>query len=382
MTQIIGAAAVRAVSGAVTECQGSVRKGRKGLRPASLAPRGRGSAGSPPRTAVPWRVARAPPGRRGTNRFMRRRRYARIIAAYVLSLLVTVALLVMWIIYVVISASTITTLEQRIGTPSAAPHWTMLWTGVVLLVLVIGGLTYQLALAIGARSYSHKQEEFVSNITHEMKSPLAAIKLHAQTLQQDMTAAERARSVAFILQQVDRMGTLVDNVLESSRLVARKKLLHLEPVALAPFFDAYFAEMRSQVEGRGIRLHAEVRTSAVVMATAEALRRVMTNLIDNAVRFSARGGEVRCRVDDERDVVRIELEDDGIGIPRNELAKVFDRFYQIGREISGRRKGTGLGLSIVLGLVREMKGEVTAFSQEGRSGARFVVTLPVAGRQG
>ncbi|MCU0255946.1 MAG: ATP-binding protein, partial [Vicinamibacterales bacterium] len=125
----------------------------------------------------------------------------------------------------------------------------------------------------------------------------------------------------------------------------------------------------------------EVRTGAVVMATGEALRRIMTNLIDNAVRFSSRGGEVRCRVDDAPDAVRIEVEDDGIGIPRNELSKVFDRFYQIGREISGRRKGTGLGLSIVMGLVTEMKGTVTAYSHEGRPGARFVVTLPVHGRR-
>ena len=87
-----------------------------------------------------------------------------------------------------------------------------------------------------------------------------------------------------------------------------------------------------------MRLRAEVRTSAVVMATTEALRRVLTNLIDNAVRFSARGGEVRCRVDDLARRVRIEVEDDGIGIPGNELPKVFDRFYQIGREISGRRE--------------------------------------------
>jgi two-component system sensor histidine kinase VicK len=92
-----------------------------------------------------------------------------------------------------------------------------------------------------------------------------------------------------------------------------------------------------------------------------------------------RGGEIRCRVVDTTDTVRIEVEDDGIGIPRAELKKVFDRFYQIGRELSGRRGGTGLGLSIVWGLVRELRGQVRAFSHEGRPGTRFVVTLPVAG---
>jgi signal transduction histidine kinase len=308
---------------------------------------------------------------------MPNRRSTRLIVSYVLSLVVTIALLVVWVVYVVTSASTINALAQRVGSTAETPYWTVLVGGVLLFSLVIGGLTYQLAQAMGARNYSRKQEQFVSNITHEMKSPLAAIKLHAQTLQQpDVAPQERDRSVAFVLQQVDRMETLVDNVLESSRLVARKKLLHLEPVALAPFLAAYFDEMRGQVEGRGVRLHAEVRTSAVVMATAEALRRVLTNLIDNAVRSSARGGEVRCLVDDFADGVRIEVEDDGVGIPGSELPKIFDRFYQIGREISGRRGGTGLGLSIVLGLVKEMKGSVRAFSHDGRPGTRFEVTLP------
>ena len=152
-----------------------------------------------------------------------------------LSLLVTITLLVMWVVYVVTSASTINALAQRVGRRPRRRTGRAVG-GVALFALVIGGLTYQLALAIGARNYSSKQEQFVSNITHEMKSPLAAIKLHAQTLQQeDVTPAERERSVTFILQQVERMGALVDNVLESSRLMARKTLLHLEPVALAPF---------------------------------------------------------------------------------------------------------------------------------------------------
>ena len=139
-----------------------------------------------------------------------------------LSLVVTIGLLVLWVIYVLLSASTITELAQRAGSTSDTPYWSVLWSGVVLFMLVIGGLTFQLALALGARRYSSRQEEFVSNITHEMKSPLAAIKLHAQTLQQgDVTDGERQRSVKFILQQVDRMGSLVDNVLESSRLMNR-----------------------------------------------------------------------------------------------------------------------------------------------------------------
>ena len=310
---------------------------------------------------------------------MRRQRSARIIVSYVLSLVVAVSLLVYWIVYVVQSAQTINSLASRLG-GRGETYWLVLVTGCVLFGLLIVGLTFQLAQALGERNYSRKQEEFVSNITHEMKSPLAAIKLHAQTLQEpDVTEDDHRRSMGFILQQVGRMESLVDNVLESSRLAARRKFLDLRPVELRPFFEGYFSEVRPQIEGKGLLLTVRLETDAVVMATPDALHRVMTNLLENAARFSSRGGEVRCLVADDRHTVRIEVEDDGIGIPQGEHRKVFERFYQIGRELSERRGGTGLGLSIVSGLAREMKGRVRAFSQEGRPGTRFVVTLPLAG---
>lgn len=310
---------------------------------------------------------------------MRRKRSARIIAVYVASLVVTVALLVWWIVYVLQSVEAINSTAERLGRAGETSHWFVLGIGAALFGLLIVGLTFQLAHALGERNYSRKQEEFVANVTHEMKSPLAAIKLHAQTLQdEEVSAVDVRRSIGFILQQVVRMETLVDNVLESSRLAARKKLLHLQPIPLGPFLDLFLQEIRVPIEGRGVRLQTDVHTSATVLATTEALRRIMTNLLENAARFSVRGGEVRCRVCDDGPRVRIEVEDDGIGIPRSELERVFDRFYQIGRELSQRRGGTGLGLSIVFGLVKELRGSVQAYSHDGRPGSRFVVTLPVA----
>jgi signal transduction histidine kinase len=310
---------------------------------------------------------------------MRSKRSIRIIVSYLLSLLVALALLVWWIVYALQSEARINAFAAGLG-GGGRSFWLVLVLGCTLFGILIAGLTFQLAQALAERNYARKQEEFVSNITHEMKSPLAAIKLHAQTLEQPgVDAEERRRSVGFILQQVGRMETLVDNVLESSRLAARRNLLDLRPVRLDEFFAAYLAEIRPPIESRGVTLKTDIATSATVMATPEALHRVMTNLLENAARFSVKGGEVRCRVTEAGSHVQIEVEDDGIGIPRAELKKVFDRFYQIGREISGRRGGTGLGLAIVSGLVRQMRGRVRAFSQEGRPGTRFVVTLPVAG---
>lgn len=308
---------------------------------------------------------------------MARKRFAPIIVTYVLSLLVTVTLLVVWVVYVLGASARLNQLGGRVGAAGGSFHWLILALGCALFTLLIVGVTHQLAQALAARRYSAKQEEFISNITHEMRSPLAAIKLHAQTLQQPgLSAAERSRSTGFILQQAERMGELVDNVLESSRLVARKRILELEPVDVAAFFAGYLEEAEARTESKGVQLASRVESRSRVLASDDALRRVMDNLVDNAERFSDRGGEVRCRVRDRDGAVVIEVEDDGVGVPRGELRKIFDRFYQVGGPGGDRRVGSGLGLSIVSGLVREMGGSVHAFSHEHRPGTRLVVELP------
>lgn len=323
---------------------------------------------------------RAVPARRRIAA-MARKRSLPILASYVTSILVTIVLLVLFVVYTTRASARLNELARTSGVRLAAsetePPWVLVVVGSVLFFLVIVGLTYQLAETFAARRYSAKQEEFVASITHELKSPLAAIQLHAQTLEQaDLTAPERARSLRFIREQVERMGKLVDNILESSRLVRRKVRLDLRPLALEPFLGELAEEVRHQYPPDAVRVTFEGTSEAVVLATTDALRRVLGNLIDNAVRFSKPGGEVRCRVVDRNGVVEITVEDEGIGIPEKELRKVFDRFYQIRREIGGRERGTGLGLFIVSGLVKEMRGSVRAQSRAGLPGTAFVVTLP------
>lgn len=308
------------------------------------------------------------------------RRSTQLVTMYVLSLAATIALLVVWVVYVVRSSSRLAHLARGVGLSGGGVSWILLTVGCVLLFFLIVGLTYQLAQALAARRYALKQEEFLSNVTHEMKSPLAAIKLHAQTLlaAEEPSAEDRRRFLAVIEQQADRMTSLVDSVLESSRLLARKVRLELTPVRLEEFLDRYLAGARPQAEARGIALRGEIGGPARVLASEEALRRVLDNLIDNAARHSRPGGEVRCRLSVTGGAARLEVEDDGTGIPKRDLPWIFDRFYQGGREGDPQRRGTGLGLSIVAGLVREMGGEVRAFSHEGRPGTRLTVELPLA----
>ncbi|MCB1053947.1 MAG: hypothetical protein KDD11_00360 [Acidobacteria bacterium] len=311
---------------------------------------------------------------------MARKSSFHIVLSYALSLLITIAVLVVWVVYVVRAQARINELAAGVGVGGGRDtiHWWMLGFGCLLLALVIGGLTYQLAQTLSARRYSAKQDEFVSNITHELKSPLAAIRLHAETLlQTDIDPRERRRFLGYILQQTERMEGLVDNVLESSRLQARKEHLALEPIAVGRFFEDSLDELRERVQSQGFQLKSAIDTDGSILASEDALHRILNNLVDNAARFSSPGGEIRCLVGDgRRGGVTIAIEDDGVGIPKGELRRVFDRFYQIGRQIRGPARGTGLGLAIVAGLVREMGGSIRAVSPEGRPGIRFEIDLP------
>ncbi len=296
---------------------------------------------------------------------------------YLMAIAVTTALLFFWVLVVQRFDSEINQAASRLLVEWNYFHWFVHSTGVGLFFLVLVALTYLLAVTLSERRYSKKQEEFLSNITHELKSPVAAIKLHAQTLQQgDLERVDRDRSVGYILGQAERVGALVDNLLEGSRLIARGRRQELRPIRLREFFVTYQRGVAGRFDLSEVNLHFEIRTRAVVLATNEALNRIMDNLIDNALRFTAHGGEIHCEVSDEGGQAEIVVADTGVGIPKRELGRIFDRFHRLGREIRGRKKGTGLGLAIVRGLVEEMEGRVRAVARDDRPGTRFEIQLP------
>lgn len=297
---------------------------------------------------------------------------------YLAAIAMTTALLVFWVLIVQRFNIEINQMVSKLGVEWNGFHWFIHSTGAILFFLVIVAITYLLGITLSERRYSRKQEEFLSNITHELKTPVAAIQLHGQTLQHgDLTDDEQQRFIGFILSESSRIGSLVDNLLEGSRMAAEGGR-ELHPVVLKEFFKEYQEAARNRFDLKQIELSFEVQSRSVVMATTEALQRVMDNLIDNALRFTEAGGHIICMVRDRRGTAEIIVADTGIGIPKRELGKIFDRFYRLSREIGGRRHGTGLGLSIVQNLVTEMRGQIRAVSPENQPGTRFEIRLPHA----
>lgn len=302
-----------------------------------------------------------------------------IYGIYVAALAMTTALLVFWVAVVQRFNVEINELVARVGFELNHFHLFVQSSGAVFFFLLIVALTFLLGLTLSERRAARQQRDLLSNVTHELKSPLAAIRLHAQTIQQDpgIAADDTSwQSVDYILREAERVEKLVDNLLEGSRLQAGLGLGELQPVHLRDFFQEYQEGVRRRFDLRQIDLTFEVQTRSAVLATSDALQRIMDNLIDNATRFTEAGGRILCEVRDGSDGPEIVVADTGVGIPKSEVGRIFDRFYTSRRHARDRRGGTGLGLAIVRGLVEEMRGRIRATSAGDQAGARFEIRLP------
>lgn len=298
---------------------------------------------------------------------------------YITSLVLAVALLICWVLYVVYAAIQINHLISRSGSGNAGYHWIILIVGCVLFLVLITGLSLQLAQNVSNRRTHKKMRDFFSNITHELKSPLAAIQLSNQTLMQDdLEQTERQRFLSLISQQTDRMKTLVENILEMNRLEDRSVTLNLLPLSLDVFFESYITSIKPRLDLEKCRFASTIKTNAKILSNPFVLQRILDNLIDNAIKASGPESLIQCRVtDDYKKKVAITIEDHGVGIPKKYLSRIFDRFYQV-TSSEGRplKKGTGLGLSIVKLLTEEMKGRVLVESEEGQ-GSTFTLIFPI-----
>lgn len=224
------------------------------------------------------------------------------------------------------------------------------------------------------------RRDFVANVSHELRTPVATIRSAAETLRDaarnDPEAAEAFLSI--IERNAERMGRLVDDLLELSRIEAGEFRLHLEPLRMAEAVEQVLAAHRKTAAEKRIRLSAELpETLPQVVADRSALEQVLTNLIGNALKYSPDEASVTVRAMAQGDRVHISVEDTGPGIGPQHLPRLFERFYRADAGRSRKLGGTGLGLSIVRHLVGAMGGRVGVDSTPG-VGSNFHFDLPSA----
>ena len=225
--------------------------------------------------------------------------------------------------------------------------------------------------ALAGRNYV---EEYVQGLTHEIKSPLSAIRGAVELLQEDMPAADRNRFLANIRIESERLQVIVDKLLELSALEKRRGLTEVTEIRVDELLGEVVQTTGTVAGQRGVTLKSHAGTDIVVAGDRFLLHRALVNLVQNAIEFSPAGGEVELTVNQDRHDTEIAVIDQGSGLPAYAKAKVFERFYSLPRPDT-HRKGTGLGLSFVKEIAELHRGSIT-LENRPEGGLKAVLRLP------
>ncbi|WP_127494957.1 two-component system histidine kinase PnpS [Paenibacillus glycanilyticus] len=242
-----------------------------------------------------------------------------------------------------------------------------------------GGVLLVLADVTAIRRLERMRSEFVANVSHELKTPIAAVKGFAETLLGGaVNDEETARSfLQIIYDESDRLNRLIGDILALSKIESKRVPLYFSPVEMDSFMTKTVTMMEPEAAKKSIKLQLEMEHGLYVEADEDRLRQIMMNVIANGVNYTPEGGKVSVHIESiDEDHIRIQISDTGIGIPKKDLPRIFERFYRVDKARSRSSGGTGLGLSIVKHLVELHKGTIAVTSAVG-VGSTFVIELPV-----
>lgn len=261
-----------------------------------------------------------------------------------------------------------------------ASHVTPLVLGIVSFALIIAGLIIYTVFLVLEIKRNEEHDTFINAVTHELKTPIASIRLYLQTLQsRDVDEARRRQFYDIMLADAERLHQTVDQVLKAGVASQTRKAASRAPVNLAALARecVELAVVRHHLEPSAVALEVHDGGPMVASGDVEELRTVLANLIDNAVKSS--GGDVRVTVSvaaPSPATVWVRVQDRGVGIPRKQLTRIFNRFYRVQARGLRHIKGTGLGLYIVRMIARAHGGRVFAQSEGEGRGATFTLELP------
>ncbi|WP_379133720.1 two-component system histidine kinase PnpS [Paenibacillus sp. sgz500958] len=245
------------------------------------------------------------------------------------------------------------------------------------------GMLFLLQEVTEIRRLERMRSEFVANVSHELKTPVAAVKGFAETLLGGgVTDEKTARSfLQIIYDENERLNRLIGDILELSKIESKRVQLECSPVHLSSFFDSVMETMSKVAERKKISLSAKVPEELFIEGDEDKLRQIFMNLLSNAINYTHDGGSVTVTAvnrvkEDGTESVIFTVSDTGMGIPRKDLPRIFERFYRVDKARSRSSGGTGLGLSIVKHLVELHRGVISVESDLG-IGSSFILELPL-----
>jgi signal transduction histidine kinase len=252
--------------------------------------------------------------------------------------------------------------------------------GVIFFAVIITGLILNTTFLLREIRRNEQHDAFLNSVTHELKTPIASIKLYLETLKTRNVAEDKRREFYDVmLADCNRLLTTVEQVLQASRTKEKQRQLNISEINLGKLLDETIkiAQTRYKLDETAIKL-TEPADEIILSGDAAELQSAFTNLLDNAVKYSSGEPKVSVRVKKSGErKVQIFIKDSGIGIEKNELKRIFKRFYRVSNVSTQEKKGTGLGLFIVKSIIEKHGGKIWTDSKGEGKGSTFIVQLPV-----
>lgn len=225
------------------------------------------------------------------------------------------------------------------------------------------------------RKLENMRSQFVANVSHELKTPLTSIKGFAETLKDVDDAATRDKFLDIINEEAERLTRLINDILILSDLENIKEGV-FEPINVKSSIENITAMIKKSADDKNIKLEYSIDKNIFVYGNKDRFKQMLLNLVDNAVKYTDNGGNVGVSAKENEKNCIIEVTDNGIGIDKKHLGRLFERFYRVDKARSRARGGTGLGLAIVKHIVLSMNGSISVESEVSK-GSKFIVKLPL-----
>ena len=289
----------------------------------------------------------------------------------ILMIVMLVGLTIGWVLLNVFSA-----LDAE-KTSRSAIYWILLSVGAVFFACLLAGVILYLIWLIQNINLNRRQSNFIDAVTHELKTPIASLKLYLQTLnRRDVQGPQRQEFYATMMEDVDRLDRLINQLLDVARLQRdRQDLDAKEWVSLRELVEECVSRLAKQHSVSTDLFRMEIEDCQVLAHRID-IDVLLGNLLDNAIKYSAKEPEIEIRITFQNDSALIAISDNGQGIPRHLRRKIFWRFYRAGDELERRKPGVGLGLFLVRSIVERLKGSIVVSERIEQPGATFLVTLP------
>ncbi|HEX5056160.1 MAG TPA: HAMP domain-containing sensor histidine kinase [Gammaproteobacteria bacterium] len=258
------------------------------------------------------------------------------------------------------------------------------WVACIIMLVLCGGSWLMYRLGLRQISLVNQQQDFVSAVSHELKTPLTSIRMYGEMLKQGWVDENKRKTYYdFIFDESERLTRLINNVLQLARLTRNDFEINSRTVSIGELLDTVRSKIASQIERAGFSLNINADDSARAAAVeidVDIFTQILINLVDNALKFSARAEtrtiDIGVRLQSDGTAL-ISVRDYGPGIPRNQMTRIFRLFYRSGSELTRETAGTGIGLALVRQLTLAMRGQVDVLNRE--PGAEFRLVFPIAG---